>query len=303
MTKGNSKGKKRTAPKPAKKKRPLTASKKVVESNKRLLSHFDSLTKGIRDECNEKLVAMGNTVDGINKAHDQMWNNQRVMHTGLKASEEHTMLVRRVLNDALGGVTRVVKIERRIEAGKPEMEEVQLIDWDWYAEQFDYSDDPNEFMAGTIVPDEAIEIKKEARRVAAEKHAEEIYKKNLESLDKSTTAVLSKHAEKFHPLLEDDEKFREGVKEIYPNLDEKLLEAACGMIRNKLENAPSQEEMEAEAAALSDKMKRVTEEAIKRENGEPYDEELLAEADAEIAKMEAEEANTHPEGAAIFGGS
>lgn len=258
----------------------------------------------VRDAQREELNKLSVMLDGINEAHNHMWNNQRLLQTGLGAAEDHIILLRRVFNDALCGVTRFASISRKIESGKDEMEETQVIDWDWYAMQLDFSDDRKEFMLGTIVPEEAIQIKSEARRVALAKHAEEIFRNNLKSLDKSIMSMLRKRADEFHPLLDDDEKFREKVKSIYGHLDEKLFEAACGMIRTKLENAPSPEEMESEAAALQERFKRVAEEALKREKGEPYDEELLAAADAEIASMEAEDAsNPYPEGASIFGGS
>lgn len=302
MSKGSGKGRKKT--KPAKKHRPLTSSKKVVESNKKLFDHFNEVVKKMAKQIDEKLSGMAKIVGDVNATAKQLWQNQQVQQQGLSVAEHHAMLTRRVLNDALGGVTRVTTIKRKVEAGKDEMEEVQVIDWDWYSEQLDFCDDTHEFMAGVVMPDESVQIKAEARKVELEKKNEEIFKKNLEGLDKATTAMLKKHADDFRPLLEDDKQFRRKVESIYGNLSEKLFEAACAMIRTKLENAPSQEEMEEEAKALQEKLKRVTEEAAKRERGEPYDEELLAEADAEIAKMEAEEAeNPHPEGAAIFGGS
>lgn len=71
--------------------------------------------------------------------------------------------------------------------------------------------------------------------------------------------------------------------------------------KKEFEDAPTQEDMLAEADKLKEKIRRVTEEAIKREKGEPYDEELLAEADAEIAEDEKE--HPFPEGASLFGGS
>jgi ketosteroid isomerase-like protein len=88
-------------------------------------------------------------------SNQQLWNNQKEQNKGLSTSEEHVVLLRRVLNDALGGTTRVTKINRQSQTNL-EPEEVQTIDWGWYGEQLHFSDSPEIFMNGLVLSEEEI---------------------------------------------------------------------------------------------------------------------------------------------------
>lgn len=107
---------------PQKGKHPLTMYKKVSEANKGLADQFNDSIKNLSK-------ATFDTLRGIRGAVDGLWKNQQLLNSGLSSAEAHYMIHRRVFNDALSGVTRVKTIERRVEAGKEAMEEVQLIDW------------------------------------------------------------------------------------------------------------------------------------------------------------------------------
>ena len=292
----------KTSSRPRKKSRPLTATKKVQEANKQLMEHFSSGLRSAEGRVSMRSKQLEEAVDGIRGGMEQVWKNQQLLNSGLSAAEAHAMVQRRVLNDALGGVTRFKTVERRVEAGKEEMKKVQLIDWGWYSMQLDYCYDTDDFMAGTLTPDEVIERKAKERQEEKERREAELHQKKLEVLEKAIGDMLKKQAEELHPLLEEgkEEEFSEKVRSIYPALEGELFDTACGMIREKLQNAPTQEEMLKDAEKLKEKIRQVTEEASKRERGEPYDEALLAEADAMIA--EGEKRNPFPEGAAIFGG-
>lgn len=137
--------------------KPLTGRKAVQESNKNMMDFFSNQLMDMRQEMAafEKRVADSNR---------QLWNNQQQEKQGLRAAEDHVVLLRRVLNDALGGTTRVSTIERRSQTDVEETEKAQNVDWGWYAEQLHYSEDRDAYMRGEVLTEDEI-----SDRAAAEK--------------------------------------------------------------------------------------------------------------------------------------
>jgi hypothetical protein len=109
--------------------------------------------------------AMVEMEERVAQSNQQLWNNQQQQNRGLGSAEEHIVLLRRVFNDALSGVTRVTKVERRSQTNPDEMEEAQVIDWGWYGEQLHYSDSPEVFMNGTVLTDDEVKERAEKERI------------------------------------------------------------------------------------------------------------------------------------------
>jgi hypothetical protein len=129
--------------------KPITNRKGIQENNKKLLDFFSSQMQGLRKD-------MGEFQNRVAESNQQLWSNQQAQRNGLSGAEEHVMLLRRVFNDALGGVTRVKTIERKNPEG-----EAQVIDWDWYAEQLHFSENKQDFMNGEVIEPEVMEKLKE----------------------------------------------------------------------------------------------------------------------------------------------
>jgi hypothetical protein len=146
------------APKPRKKSKPLSNRKAVQEQNRRLLDFFT-------DRLQESQKQLREFEERVAQSNQQLWDNQQKQNEGLSTAEEHVVLIRRVLNDALCGTTRVTTIERRSQSNPEEQEEVQVIDWGWYGEQLHYSDDPQTFMNGHVLTDEEVAERAQKERV------------------------------------------------------------------------------------------------------------------------------------------
>jgi len=142
--------------KPKRNAKPLTARKKVLQSNVHLQQTISEMVRDFDARRNE-------TEKRISESNQQLWRNQQEQNEGLRIAEKHAMIQRRVFNDALAGCTRVTSIERKIQEGSDEVEEVQVIDWDWYAEQLINSADYNDFIVGVLVPEETVKQKTEQR--------------------------------------------------------------------------------------------------------------------------------------------
>lgn len=198
----------------------MTGRKAVQEANRRMLDFFANqmteLRKGLMEF--EERVA---------KSNQQLWNNQQSEKQGLDMAEEHILLMRRVLNDALGGVTRVMTIERRAE-GSEETEEAQVIDWGWYGEQLHFSDDREQFMIGVVLNEEELEERREKEKVkrrhdlvlyasgrAADKDEDELRKVYDEG-------DLPEHLAQFLPK-GDQFKWEEEMGKIAPTIVEQVL--------------------------------------------------------------------------------
>jgi len=140
--------------KPIKRGKPLTARKKAQEGNRRMVDFFMNQLNGLRK-------GMGQLEQAVNKSMQELWNNQQLQNEGLAAFEGHVAILRRVLNDALGGTTRVTKVERPDEGDLETTVEAQVIDWAWYAEQSQFSDDRKQFIDGFILSEEEISERRE----------------------------------------------------------------------------------------------------------------------------------------------
>lgn len=229
MSKGNSK---RKASKPRRTSKPLSGRKSVQEANRKMLDFFVNQMTELRkfvDEFQGKVA----------QSNEQLWQNQNRQNEGLKVAEEHVVLLRRVLNDALGGVTRVTTIERRKE-GSEELEEVQTIDWGWYGEQLHYSDDPQTFMNGVVLTSE--EIKERAEKEAVKKRHNIVLYLAGKAAEKSEDELrkvydegdLDKHLQKFMP---EKIEWEDAMHEIAPTIVEQVLQqrGAARKQKEKLE--------------------------------------------------------------------
>lgn|GEM_PF-7078965 len=143
--------------KPVKSSKPLSRRKSVQESNKKMVDFFAGQLNSLRSD-------VGQFEQAVRKSNQELFENQQRQADGLKGAEEHVVLIRRVLNDALGGVTRVRTIERRAE-GTDEMEEAQVIDWGWYGEQAHYSENREAFMNGVVLTDDEIKERVEKEKI------------------------------------------------------------------------------------------------------------------------------------------
>lgn len=214
-----SKPRKKT-PKPQKSRKPLSARKSVQEANRKMLDFFSSRLQELR----KAMVEMENRVAESNQ---QLWNNQQQQNKGLGMAEEHIVLIRRVLNDALCGVTRVVKVERRSQTNPEEQEEVQVIDWGWYGEQLHYSDSPEIFMNGTVLTED--EVKERAEKEKVKRRQSIVYylagqaaEKNEETLKKAyDEGGLDDLLQKF--LIPGKISWEEEMHDIAPGIVENVL--------------------------------------------------------------------------------
>jgi len=153
-----SKGNRKRTQKPRKQSKPLSNRKSIQEANRKMLDFFNERLTELRKE-------LGEFETKVAESNQQLWNNQQKQNEGLSTAEEHVVLIRRVLNDALCGTTRVTTIERRSQSNPEEQEEVQVIDWGWYGEQLHYSDDPQTFMNGHILTDEELAERAQQEKV------------------------------------------------------------------------------------------------------------------------------------------
>lgn len=139
--------------------KPLTAKKQIIESNRGLLEQVQAIANSMQENHRglEERVA---------KSNQQLWDNQQKQGQGLDASQEHIMLIRRVLHDAFSGVTRYEILERPPFPGAEKTEEnaelwqAQVIDWGWYADQLRFQADKNAFMAGCTISDEDLDVRR-----------------------------------------------------------------------------------------------------------------------------------------------
>lgn len=164
--------------KPRKVGKPATRRAKMQEVNKQLLDSFMKEVEGLRTHVNDvsQRIAVSN---------QQLFHNQKQQKQGMDAAEEHILILRRVLNDALGGVTRVTTIQRVCELGSDDTEQVQLIDWGWYADQLHYHESREAFMNGVIVPEEKV----------AQAKADEELRNRRQVLANVTSTALQKDEE------------------------------------------------------------------------------------------------------------
>ena len=180
--------------------KPLTRRKTVQASNKQVIEFVSKQVQELREFVTdlEKRVA---------ESHNNLWENQKKQNNGLGLAEEHVVLLRRVLNDALGGITRVTRIERRKE-DSTEVEEAQVIDWGWYGEQLHYSDDPATFVNGVVLTEEelegrkAIELEKRRRDIAlyaASRSAEKDEGELRRIYEEGTLEEMDAHLQQFLP--------------------------------------------------------------------------------------------------------
>lgn len=106
--------------------KPLSQRKAIIEANQGLVKHVSGLVQQL-----EQRVAQSN---------QQLWKNQQAQNVGLRNAEHHAVIMRRVMNDALSGVTRVKRITRPSQEDMCELnkiEDVHVIDWTWYTHQLD----------------------------------------------------------------------------------------------------------------------------------------------------------------------
>lgn len=130
---------------PPKRSKPLSARKGIQDANKRMLDFFSA-------RMQEVTKAMESFEGRVGESNQQLWKNQQLQSQGLSAAEEHVAILRRVLNDALGGVTRVKAVERK----NPAEEEAQVIDWAWYAVQLHFTKNKEDFVIGEVLEDEVV---------------------------------------------------------------------------------------------------------------------------------------------------
>lgn len=134
-------------------KRPKVAVRgPVKEDQQGLRAYVDALCQPLRD----RLSALEGRVA---KSNDTLLKNQQNIADGMRLAEEHIVLLRRVLNDALGGVTRVTKIDRVGAEDLQPVDKVQVIDWGWYGEQLHFCDDAALFMNGAVLSPKQIALR------------------------------------------------------------------------------------------------------------------------------------------------
>jgi hypothetical protein len=183
--------------------------------NKSLLDAFMQETEALRTHVNDvsQRIAVSN---------QQLFRNQQQQKQGMDAAEEHILILRRVLNDALGGTTAVITIERVVELGSEDVEQVQLIDWGWYADQLHYHESREAFMNGVIVP---------ADKIAQAKSDEEL-RNRRQVLANITATALQKDEEAVRKAY-DEGGLDEVLKPHMPaglNWDDRMDELAPGVV-------------------------------------------------------------------------
>ncbi len=287
----------------AERRRTHKAYKKSVDtaqpdiSYKLLIGNFNEFTKHVQDICTKFFDKITQSLKSVDVALNQLWNNQQIMVSGLKGAEDHIMLIRRVLNDALKGVTRIRKIERKVEVGKEDKEQVDVIDWGWYTTQLDFSDNKSEFMAGTIVPEEVIQAKIEART----KHEDEVFERDLAQIEEQLADTIKRRADDLYALITDEKGFRAKVKLMLVSLindlslsirpTKRLLDAVCTIMKN---------ELLARKKAISLRGNKMNETVIIDEVADVAEDQYVEVKD--VVNPEADGASSYPEDATIFGG-
>lgn len=250
----------------------------------------------------EDLRSLNQQGNRLADAHNQLWRNQRLMNSGLIASEQHAVLSRRLLHDMVHDAVRLVEIHRRRTSGSEEMVAISVIDWDWYIEQLDLSPDRQEFMTGVVLEGEFLEKKRAEFAERQEKLRQEAQKAREEFLSSVIDKALAADPEAFHAaaLAEGsvpNEKLMELIHERVKVL-KGMEEAALRLTQEKLANIPKSGEMQDAAQDLLDQTQKVAEEVGKMQRGEPYDKTVIEQAQAVIDSAE----GNYPEGASIFGG-
>ena len=271
--------------------------------------------ESIRRDQGQLVESISNQLDvfenKISHSNEQLWRNQNMLNTGLRTAEDHLILVRRVLNDALCGVTRVKTIERPEEIGSDEMETVQVIDWVWYTQQLDFCDSRDQYMSGWTLSEEEVE-----RRIAAREEAI-----RLQRMDAIANRMLQSKNDEMRDAILDASELRDLLEKEFEGIEltDQDLADIIRISNEKIAAAPTPEEMEAEAKKLLDDTKKVADaagEAIKTGDESKLDEvaETLEEAasldsggEEEQAKEEQQAApppadDGIPEGATVFGG-
>jgi hypothetical protein len=264
----------------------------------------------VNQEMTEHFVRRVQDIESkVSKSSSQLYQNQQMMNTGLAAAEEHIGLIRRVLNDALCGVTRVTTI-RRPAADLGTTEKVQVIDWNWYIDQFRAVKAVVAFFSGINEFLRLAEAKKQTEMVA-----KFLRKHDVETLTNAVTTE-EKMKELVQPVL--------GGINWTPQLFDILRQIAVRELQAKkpkenpaiapLKTKPKGDDQEAMAAAqqeLLDEFEVVSEAAGQAVKAiEAGDEVGAAEAVAKLeqaAEKQMEEnpreaVQDFPDGAQIFGG-
>jgi len=282
----------------------VTRAQKKSLALRKMENTLHQRVSGTSQELHQRLGELTHLVQVAGAEQNKMWTNERVLYRGLMAAEDHMVLIRRVFNDALSGLTRVKTIERPENTLTPTTVSCQVIDWGWYAEQLDFSNDRSEFISGVLVADEDIKRKAAIRVEELKERRRQEHEKARALVVETIKSMGSAQADSLREVMGDPEAFTQRVRETFNSIPEDFLPLACHTIREMLEKAPTVEEMQKEAAALSEKIQRVAKEVLKKERGEPYDEAILLAADLEIANAEAQDTkhNLYPEGATLFGG-
>jgi hypothetical protein len=289
--------------------------KKIPKSSKPLTAR--SQAKQQADELIANInKAIGGLEQRVAQSNQQLWRNQQHQNQGLQASEQHILLIRRVLNDALCGVTRVASVERKV-FGSEETEQVQVIDWSWYTAQMDVMDGPHEFMMGMVLPDEEVEI----RRAKVLKLA--ISKAIISTLE----SLVQKGEKAAREAAEDDEKFQKLIVSVLSKSPQfewteeweafskkellRLIAAEDAKLEALAKEKAAMEAAKEELLAETEDFAKVAGRAVKAIND--GDDRAAAAAFGELEKRvedkekEADESapsqqGGHPDGATFFGG-
>ena len=257
-----------------------------------MTDHFISRVSDI-----EKQVAQSNR---------QLWENQKMMNNGLAAAENHVVLIRRVLNDALSGITRVVTISRPSQnADDPPgtVEDAQVIDWNWYADQLRAAESISEFVRGTDLVLKKAEAKKRTLRMAALLAEQETESLRLALTDEAEMKKLA------GPVVEDAVPWTPQLYSALRQMATKELEKRDPKPKEDPKPKPV-EQMEIEQQKLMDEFKQISEisgEAVKAiEAGDEVGaQEAVSKLEAAAKKQvdeDPETAQDFPDGAQIFGG-
>lgn len=102
---------------------------------------------------------------------------------------------------------------------------------------------------------------------------------------------------------EAEEKAKAALEQAKAEADEKRIQEDVEKVKQAaIDSGNDPEEVSAEAERLLRETKAVADETGKMMRGEPYDEEVIAEAQKKIAEAEEDDSDGFPEGASIFGG-
>jgi hypothetical protein len=268
-----------------------------------------AVNRDLSEHFNKQVQDIQSKVEVSNK---QLFQNQQMMNNGLASAEEHIGLIRRVLNDALCGITMVTTISRP--AANPAaavgvLEETQVVDWNYYVSQFRAIKAVVAFFQGI----------KEVLRRAEAKERTEMVAKFLREQDIQTLTMSITEEERMKALVMPIIK---GVQWT-PQLFQVLRQLASKELQEKkpkeppitpLKTVPKGNDTEAVAAAqqeLLDEFKAVSEaagQAVKAiEAGDEVGAaeavaELERAADKQLEENPREAIQDFPDGAQIFGG-